>query len=180
MNTFLTLAAEEVHHVNGKFLPGDMKEFYWGLVSFTIVFGLLAWKLFPIIGKALTAKGEAIADELAAADKAQADADATAAALLAKLGDADAAAEAIVTDAKSTAVTMVSDGKAKAETDAAAVKTRAAADIATIAAQATAELRNELSSQALAAAEAVVNNNLNDATHGLLVDSYIEQIGATS
>ena len=159
MNTLLTLASEAP---NGKFLPGDMKEFYWGLISFSIVFGLLAWKLFPVIGKALTAKGEAIADQLAAADKAQADADVT------------------VTDAKSTAVTMVSDGKAKAETDAAAVKTRAAADIANIAAQATAELRNELSSQALAAAEAVVNNNLNDATHGSLIDSYIEQIGATS
>ncbi len=180
MNTFLMLAAEEVHHVNGKFLPGDIKEFYWGLISFSIVFGILAWKVFPIVGKALTDKSQAIADELAAADKAQADADAVAAALLAKLGDADADAEAIVTEAKSTAVTMVSEGKAKAETDAAALKTRATADIANTAAQATAELRNELSLQALAAAEAVVKNSLDEATHRSLIDSYIDQIGATS
>jgi len=177
MNTLLTLASEAP---NGKFLPGDIKEFYWGLVSFTIVFGLLSWKVFPIIGKALTDKSEAIAEALAAAEKAQADADATVAALLVKLGDADADADAIVAEAKSTAVTMVSEGKAKAETDAAALKTRAATDIANTAAQATAELRNDLAAQALAAAEAVVNNSLDDAAHGLLIDSYIDQIGATS
>ena len=57
---------------------------------------------------------------------------------------------------------------------------RAATDIANTAAQATAELRNDLAAQALAAAEAVVNNSLDDAAHGLLIDSYIDQIGATS
>jgi F-type H+-transporting ATPase subunit b len=165
---------------NGKFLPGDIKEFYWGSISFVIVFGLLAWKVFPLVGKALGDKANRIEAELSAAEEAQTQADAEAQALLAKLGDADADATAVVTEARATAAKLEADAAAKADADAEALKVRVAAELDAARGQATVELRAEMSKQALAAAEAVVGDNLDDATQISLIEQYISQVGASS
>ena len=67
MSVLLTLAAEGP---NGKFIPADIKELWFGGAAFLIVLGLMVWKLFPVISKALGDRGDRIAAELAAAEKA--------------------------------------------------------------------------------------------------------------
>lgn len=165
---------------NEFFFPGDINEFYWGLAAFTIVFGVLAWKVFPIAGKGLRDKADRIEADLAAANEAQAAADAEAQALLAKLGDAETDAAAVVAEARSTATKLEADAAAKAQADAEALKARVAAELDAARGQATADLRGELSKQALAVAEAVVGDNLDDATQVSLIEQYISQVGASS
>ena len=176
MNLLLILAAEGP---NGKFIPSDPKEFWFGGAAFLIVFGLLVWKLFPVINKALADRGERIKAELAAAEEAQAAADAEVAALKAKLGDADSDARALVENARVQAEKLKADAAAKAEADALAVRERAASDIAGMRAQTQADLEAEVTGKVLAAAEEVVRQNLDDATQRDLIESYITQVSSS-
>ena len=171
------LAAEEP---NGKFLPGDVNEFYWSSLAFLVVFAVMAWKLFPLAAKGLRAKADRVEDELAAAEKAQADADAEVETLMAKLGNAEADAAEILEDAGATAQKLKVDAAAKAAADADALKARTMADIDGARAHATADLRSELAAQALAAAEAVARENLDDSAQLDLVEQYIDQVGASA
>jgi F-type H+-transporting ATPase subunit b len=176
MNLLHTLAAEGP---NGKFLPSDIKEFYYGGIAFLIVAGFMAWKLTPVIKKALDDRGEVVRAELEAAEEAQAAADAEVAALKAKLGDADADALRLVEDAKSQAAQLKVDAAAKADTDAAAIRARAAADVEGMRAQIAADIEAEVTAKALAVAEEVAVANLDDATQNQLIESYIDQVGAS-
>lgn len=177
MSILYTLAAEGP---NGKFLPSDVKEFYYAGAAFLIVAALMAWKLTPVIKKALTDKGTAVAAELEAADAAQAAADAEVAALKAKLGDAGADARALVASAHDQAAKLKQDSGAKADADAASIRARAAADVEGMRAQVAADIQAEVSAKALAVAEEVAVANLDDATQNQLIESYIDQVGASS
>ena len=175
MNALMVFAAEKP---NGFWLPGDVKEFWWGLVAFIVVFGALAWKVLPLFKKMLADRADKVEAELAAADKAQADADAEMRSLKERLGDADADAAQIVADARHTADQLKVDLAARARSDAAALKARAEADIEGARRQAQADLQAEVSAAALAAAEEVVRESIDDATQASLIDRYIEQVGA--
>lgn len=175
--TMSLLAAEGP---NGPFFPGDIYEFWWGLLAFLIVFGLLAWKVLPLAKEALNkGQADAIAEGTAAA-QAQADAQAKVAALRAELGDADTAAAQIVADAQTNAQQLrldsanrtqqlVNDMWAKAQSDAASMKVQAQTDV-----------QAEVASQAVGAAEEIVRTSLNPARHGDLIDDYIAKLGTSS
>ncbi len=176
MSLLHTLAAEGP---NGQFFPSDIKEFYYGGIAFLIVAGLMVWKLTPVIKKALGDRGDAVRAELQAAEEAQAAADAEVAALKAKLGDAAADAAKLVEDAKSQAGQLKVDAAAKADADAAAIRSRAASDVEGMRAQIAADIEAEVSSKALSVAEEVARANLDDATQTQLIESYIDQVGAS-
>lgn len=175
MSTLVQFAAEGP---NGQFFPSDIKEFYFGGLAFLIVFGLLAWKLFPVISKALGERGERIRAELAAAEQAQAAADAEVAALKAKLGNAAEDGRKLIEEARVQAEKLKADAMAKADADAGAVRARAQADIAGMRSQVSADVQAEVSARALEAAEKVALANLDDATHNQLIEQYIQQVGA--
>lgn len=174
MSWLYTLAAEGP---NGKFIPSDVKELYWGGAAFLIVFGLIVWKVFPLINTALKGRGESVAEELAAAEEAQAAADAEVAALKAKLGDADADGRALVEQATAQAEQLKIDAAAKAESDAESIRQKAAADVDGMRAQTAADIQAEVSAKALAVAEEVAVSNLDDATQNALIESYIDNVG---
>ena len=176
MSLWLTLASEGP---NGKFIPADPKELYFGAAAFFIVLYFLVTKLFPIINKALGDRGDKVEAELAAAEEAQAAADAEVAALKAKLGDAEADAQALVDSANRQADKLKSDAAAKADADADAIRERAASDIEGMRAQAQADLQAEVTGKALSAAEDVVRESLDDATQNDLIESYINQVSAS-
>lgn len=176
MNALWIFAAEGP---NGWFIPGDPKELYFGAAAFGVVLFFLVTKLFPIISKALTARGEAVQAELAAADAAQAAADAEVAALMAKLGDAEADGRQLVESAREQATRLKADAAAKADADAAAIRARAASDVAGMKAQVEADIQAEVMSKAVAAAEQVVRQNLDDATQNDLIESYINQVSSS-
>ena len=68
----------------------------------------------------------------------------------------------------------------RATTDAADLRTRGGADVEAAKAQATGDLQAEIGVLALGAAEAVVTNNLDDATQNELIENYINGVGASS
>ena len=175
MNVSLLFASEEP---NGKFLPGDINEFWFGLAAFLVVFGLLAWKVFPLLANMFRNRAAKVEEELSAADRAKAAADAEIAELRARVADAETEAAAIVADAESTAATLAVDLRAKADAEAASVRERGAAEIAAARERASADLQAELGVKALAAAEAVVRENLDDAAQAQLVEDYINRVGA--
>ena len=177
MSWLYTLAAEGP---NGKFIPSDIKELYWGGAAFLVVFGLIVWKVFPLINKALADRGESVSAELTAAEEAQQAADAEVAALKAKLGDAEADGQTLVEQAQAQAVKLKEDAAAKAQADAEAIRQRAAADVEGMRAQTAADVQAEVSSKALAVAEEVAVANLDDATQTALIESYIESVGGNS
>ena len=175
MDLIPVFAAEEP---NDFLIPGDINELYWGTAAFLIVLALIIWKLVPLIGRGLRQRADAVEEELASAEQAQADADAEAEALLAKLADADAEAARIVEDARATAAKLKEDGEARARADAEDLKNRVAAEMDAARAQVAAEVRAELADQAIVAAEAVVQDNLDDAAQSELIEQYITHLGA--
>lgn len=129
MNTLLILAAEGP---NGRWWPSDVKEFWWGLLAFLIVFGLIVVKGFPLIMAALDkARAKASADA-AYAEEATLRAQADATRLRAELGDPEEAGRQMVADAHNSAAQVRADGAAKTQQAVADLRARAESDIASI------------------------------------------------
>jgi F-type H+-transporting ATPase subunit b len=158
----------------------EVNEIIWGGAAFLVLFGLMAWKLFPAVKDGMDARADKIRDYLAAADKAKADAQAEHAAYTAKLGDAKAEAAQIVDDAREQANLVRADLQSRAEADIAEARQQAAAEVETTKAQAMLDLRGEVSDIALGAAELVIGSTLDRAAHTSLIDDYIDQVGSRS
>lgn len=165
---------------NGKWIPHDIKEFYWGGTAFLIVFGLLAWKLGPVIKKALNDGQQAAIDEATSADKALAEAQAEEQALIAELGDANAASQQLIADANQTAAQLRVDQANKTQELVNQMWERAQVEVGSMSSKAGSDLSGAVSSQAINAAEAVVTENLDSSTHTELIEDYIRKVGAAS
>ena len=165
---------------NGKFLPGDVKEFWWGLLAFSVVFGLLGWKLLPVIQRALNkAQAAAIADATTA-EMAIADARVKIAVATAQLGDAGAESQRIVAEATEAAQRLRIDSANRTQQLVNDMWARAQADAESMRVQAGADIQAEVAAQAVGAAEQVVRSSLDSTRHGELIDAYIAGLGATS
>ncbi len=163
---------------NKTILPGDINEFYWGTVSFLVVATLLYKLALPAILKGLRGRTEKIERELGVADAAKAAALAEAEQIRASVGNAEQDAARIVSEARATAEQLRVSLRERADQEAVDLRNRAVADIEAQKTQAIADLRSEVSQLARGAAEAVVRNNLDDATQTALIDNYIRQVGA--
>lgn len=162
---------------NGRFLPSDVKEFWWSTAAFLIVVAIMLIKLLPLMRQAMADRSERIQEEIVQAERAKVDAESELSSLRSKLGDADAEAARIREEAKETAETVKADLMARADADAAEAKAKANTEVSASSGQASADIQSAVASQAAVAAESVVNANLDDATHTSLIDSYIEQVG---
>lgn len=164
---------------NGSWIPSDVNEFYWGAAAFSVIFILFLVKGLPAIKTMMQGQTAAVETQLADAAQAKADAEAELASLQASLGDADAEAAAIIEDARSQATKLEADLVAKATADVAAAKERSELEIAAQREQALADLRVAVAEQARVAADAVVMNNLDDATQSSLIDDYISAVAGS-
>ena len=177
MNLLHFLAAEGP---NGRFIPSDPKELYWGALAFAIIFGAIWIKGVPLIKEAIAKQqADAVADSTAA-EQALAEARSRIASATAELGDANAESERIVAEAHEAAQQMqvdsaartqqmVNDMWAKAQGDADAMRTQAVADV-----------QSEIGLQAAGAAEEVVLKNLDAGGQSSLIDDYIRGLGVSS
>ena len=173
------LAAEGASTGNGDFIPHDVNEFWWGLAAFTLLRIPFVMKGIPAIKGAMQRKTARIEAELADAEQAKADAEAELEALTSSLGDSGAEAEAILADAREQATRLEADLIARAEADVEEAKERARIEVQAQRDQALADLRAAVAAQAKTAADAVVNNNLDDSTQTALIDDYIARVGAS-
>jgi F-type H+-transporting ATPase subunit b len=165
---------------NGKWLPHDLKEVYWGTIAFLIIFGLLWWKAGPPIKRAMAGRTERIKDDIQAASDDKESAEAERDRIKTALADSDTEAARIVEEARQTADKLRHDLEAKANADAESIKARGAADLETTRRQAVADLTAEVSRLALGAAERVVSHNLDDAAQQQLIEQYINQVGSSN
>jgi F-type H+-transporting ATPase subunit b len=153
-------------------------ELIWGGISFLIVL-IALWKLaLPPVRKMMSDRAEKIRTELDEADTAKSQAEDVLADYRAKLADAKTESNRIIEEARQTADQLRADLAARAEAEIAETRQRAQADIESAKVQAISDLKAEVASIAIGAAEVVVRKNLDEATQTQLIEDYINQVAA--
>jgi F-type H+-transporting ATPase subunit b len=180
MNAIILAAEEGAHHANSFILPGDINEVIWGSISFLCIVALFFWKGLAPTKAMWNGRIERIAAELETAEAARVKAEAELASVESDIANAEAERQRILTEGRETADTVKAQIIERATTDAADVRTRGVSDVEAAKAQATGDLQAEIGVLALGAAEAVVANNLDDATQNDLIENYINRVGAGS
>jgi len=154
----------------------EVDEIIWGGAAFAVLFGFMAWKGFPAVKGAMDDRAAKIASDLDAAEQAKTDAVQVKADHEAALAGARAEANQIIEDARQQAEQLKSELQARANEEIAEMRSRAAADIESARSQAIDDLRGEVASIAVGAAERVIQGNLDASAQQALVDAYIEEV----
>jgi F-type H+-transporting ATPase subunit b len=172
----LIVAAEEVKAKN-PIIP-ESKEIVWGAISFAIVFGLLAWKAWPAIKKALKDREDRIRGDLERAEQARVEAEQSLDDYRQQLAEARNEAAKIIEQAREQADEVRRELIAKAEADAGELRSRAADDIRLATERAMSELHNRVAQLSIDLAEKVIEQNLDRDTQTRLIENYINQVGS--
>jgi F-type H+-transporting ATPase subunit b len=157
----------------------ETHEIFWGTFGFVVVmFGM--WKFaLPAMRTTLDARADRIRTDLESAEAQRTEASEILSQYQAQLADARTESARIIEEARQAADEVKRSLSAKAEADIAEMRNRATADIAAAKVQAIADLRGEVASLAIGAAEQVVGRNLDRDTNVALVEAYINQVGAS-
>ncbi len=161
---------------NGRHLPGDINEVYWGSLAFFVVIGLMIWLAGPAISRALKSRTERIEKELADAKAARVEAEAMLTSRSAELPDLGVEEERIRSEAVETAARLKADLIARATAEAEDIRTRGMVEVDNYRRQAVADLTAEVAEVTKNSAETIVVENLDDRSHGDLIDAYIAQV----
>jgi F-type H+-transporting ATPase subunit b len=154
------------------------KEIFWAVICFFIVFGLLAWKGWPAIKKAIVDREERIRADLERAEGAKAEAESSLADYQRQLTEARNEAGKIIEEARLAADQVRKDLIARAETEAGELRNRAQEDIRLATERALADLQSRVAELSIELAEKVVERNLDHDTQIALIESYINQVGS--
>ena len=158
----------------------ETHEIFWGSFGFVVVM-IGMWKFaLPAMRTSLDARADRIRNDLESAEAQRTEASDILAQYQAQLADARNESVRIIEEARQTADEMKRDLAARTESDIAEMRARAAADIESAKVQAIADLRGEVAALAIGAAEQVVERNLDRDTNVALIESYINQVGASS
>lgn len=160
-------------------LVPEINEVIWGAVGFFTVLGFMMWKGVPAMTATMTARSERIAGDLSAAEAQKVEAAEVLTQYQAQLADARTESARIIEEARQSADEVRAGLVAKAEADVVEMRAKAAADVEAAKVQAITDLRGEVASLAIGAAEQVVGHNLDQATNVALVEAYIDQVGAS-
>lgn len=157
-------------------LVPEINELIWGGIGFLVVFFFL-WRMgLPAIKKGMNARTERIRSDLDAAEAQRTEADAILADYRAQLADAKNESARIIEEARQSADALKKDQEARLQTELADLRSKAAADIDAAKVQAIADLRGEVATLAIGAAEVVVGHNLDQPTQVQLIEDYINQV----
>jgi len=175
----LILAAEHAEEIEAKnpILP-EGKEIVWAVISFAIVFGLLAWKAWPAIKKQLKAREDRIRGDLERAEQARIEAEGSLDEYRKQLAEARSEASKIIEEARLAAEQVRQERIAAIDSEIAEHRARAAEDIRLATERAMAELQGRVSELSIELAEKVVEHNLDRDTQTRLIENYINQVGS--
>ena len=176
MHLAVLLAAESVKAKNP--IVPETKEIVWAVISFVIVFALLAWKAWPAIKKAIADRELHIRADLERAEEAKTEAETSLAEYQRQLAEARNEAGRIIEEARLAADQVRKDLIARAEADAAELRARAQEDIRLATERALADLQSRVAELSIELAEKVVERNLDRDTQIALIESYINQVGS--
>jgi F-type H+-transporting ATPase subunit b len=156
----------------------ETNELIWGSIGFLVVFFFI-WKYgLPQMRQAMNNRTEKIRTDLQAAEEQRAEANGVLAEYRAQLNDARAEAGRIIEESRQAADQIKRDQEARLQSELTELRARAIADIDEAKRRAMDDLRGEVAALAIGAAETVVQRNLDPATQTLLVEDYINQVGA--
>jgi F-type H+-transporting ATPase subunit b len=175
MSQLVIAAAEGAE--NGFILPHDINEVIWSSSAFLLVAAVIIWKGGPAIKNMWNGRIDRIRNELEGAEAARREAEAELAQVEANIADADSERQRILTEGRQTAEAVKAQLVERASTDAAEIRTRGSADIEASKAQATGDLSAEVGLLAIGAAEAVVQNALDEQAQAELIERYIAKVG---
>lgn len=169
--------AEKCQKAPNPILPAT-NEIIWGALSFAILLFVL-WKFaLPPVRKTMEARSERIRNDLAQAEAARAEAEGVLTRYQQQVAQAQGEAQRIIEEARQTAAALRADLQRRAEEEIAEARRRAQAEVETAKQQAIADLRAEVATLALAAAERVVERSLDRETQLQLIENYINQVGS--
>ena len=166
-------------HEAPSLLAPELGELVWGSISFIVLLGLLSKFAYPAIKKGMNDRTERIRSQLDEAERTKTEAQSVLSDYQRQLADARNESNRIIEEARQTADQMRKDLMQKAEAEAAELRQRSQADIAAAQERATADLRTQVATLAIELAEKVVERNLDRDTNMALIDSYINQVGAS-
>lgn len=170
---------EDCHEAPNQLLP-ETNEIIWGAIGFLVVL-FFVWKMgLPAIKKGMDARTERIRADLDAAETQRAEADTLLAEYRSQLADAKNESARIIEEARQSADALKRDQESRLQSELAELRSKAASDIDAAKVQAIADLRGEVASLAVGAAEVVVGKNLDQATQVQLIEDYINQVANRS
>ena len=174
----LLLAVEEVEvKARNPILP-EGKEILWAVISFLIVFGLLAWKAWPAIKKALKDREDRIRGDLERAEQARLEAETSLEEYRRQLAEARNEASKIIEEARAAAEQVREERIAAIDGEIAEHRARAAEDIRLATERAMSELHGRVAQLSIELAEKVVERNLDRDTQVQLIENYINSVGS--
>jgi F-type H+-transporting ATPase subunit b len=156
----------------------ETNEIIWGFLSFMVLFVLMAKFAFPAVQKSMQARTNRIRKDLDDAERLKSEANTILDQYKAQLQDAKNEANRIIEEARQTADQLRRDLMSRAESEVAELRQRNADDINAAKERTLADLRTQVAEIAIAAAERVVERNLDRDTNAALVDDFISQVGA--
>jgi len=151
------------------------RDFLWHLFNFVVLIALLTYFLYRPITTMLEERTRRIEESLAAAERAQADvaqADREREELLASTRRE---IQEMMTTAQQVAERIQSEARTTAQHEAQRIVETARQEAEAERAQAMAELRREVASLAVMAAERVINRSLDDQAHRQLVEQFLDE-----
>lgn len=154
----------------------EINELIWGAIAFTAVLLGLWFFGYPAVKRAMNERTERIQADLDAAEAAKAEAQSVAGDYEARLAEARQESARIIEEARQSADRMRADQQARLQEELAQQRERAQADIEAARSQALTDLRGDVTSIALGAAEAVVGQNLDRQRQVQLIEDYINRV----
>lgn len=148
------------------------------LLTFVVMFGVLARYVYPEIVKQAEARQRAIAEQLAAAEKARADAEAHLKDAQSRLDDARKTAQGVIDAAGKSAEQLRAELKQKAEEEAKRISESARKEIEAERDRALQSVRAEVANLVVIATEKVIGETLDDSKHKQLIDKAIAEVAS--
>ncbi len=148
------------------------------LLTFLVMFGLLARYVYPEIVKQAEARQRAIAEQLAAAEKARAEADAHLKEAQAKLEDARKTAQGVIDAAGKSAEQLRQEMRQKAEEEARRITEASRKEIEAERDRAIQSVRGEVANLVVTATEKVIGETLDANKHKQLIDKAIAEVAS--
>lgn len=178
----LRVTAEEgepIDETHSWLLP-ETAEIIYGSISFVLV-AVLFWKLgVPgMVAKGLRSRTDRIQAELEASAAAKRAANSEATDIRQAAGDIEAERTRLLAEADAQAVALLDEGRTRLDAEVAELETRAADEVAKTSSRSGDELRGEIARLSAAAAEHLVNDALDEATHQRLIEDFISNVGRT-
>lgn len=158
----------------------EINEVIWAILSFAVLFGLLAKFAFPAIRRGLEGREQTIRDDLEAAQSARREADETLNEYRQQLAEARNEAGRIIEEARQAADGLRREVQENAEAEAASARERAQAEIDQAVSRARSDLQRQVGDFAVQLAERIVERNLDRETQQALIDEYIQEVGGMS